>query len=72
MPAGNIRETSLKEIWQKSTVFRNIRSAPGNPVCNSCDYFRSCRGGSRARTYVALGSLTEPDPVCSIANEAVR
>ena len=72
MPAGNIREKSLKDIWQSSTVFRNIRSAPGNPVCNACDYFRSCRGGSRARAYVTLGSLTEPDPVCSIAGEAVR
>lgn len=72
MPAGNIREKSLKEIWQASTTFKNIRSAPGNPVCNACDYFRSCRGGSRARTYVTLGSLTEPDPVCSIASEAVR
>lgn len=72
MPGGNIRETSLKDIWQKSTAFRNIRSAPGNPVCNSCDYFRSCRGGSRARTYAVLGSLTEPDPVCSIAYEAGR
>lgn len=72
MPAGNIRETSLKEIWQRSTVFKNIRSAPGNPVCNACDYFRSCRGGSRARTYVSIGSLTEPDPVCSIANEVLR
>ncbi len=72
LPGGNIKETSLAEIWQKSTAFKNIRSAPGNPVCNSCDYFRSCRGGSRARTYVSIGSLTEPDPVCSIANEVLR
>lgn len=72
MPAGNIKETSLAELWQKSTVFKNIRSAPGNPVCNSCDYFRSCRGGSRARTYVTIGSLTEPDPVCTVANEVLR
>lgn len=72
MPAGNIREKTLQDIWLNSTVFRNIRSAPGNPVCNTCDYFRSCRGGSRARAYVTLGSLTEPDPVCSIADEAVR
>ena len=68
LPAGNIRETSIRDLWQKSTTFRNIRSAPGNPTCNSCEYFRSCRGGSRARTYVALASLTEPDPVCHIAN----
>jgi radical SAM protein with 4Fe4S-binding SPASM domain len=72
MPAGNIREKTLREIWQSSTTFKNIRSAPGNPVCNACDYFRSCRGGSRARAYVTLGSLTEPDPICSIASEAVR
>lgn len=72
MPAGNIREKTLRDLWQSSLVFKNIRSAPGNPICNACDYFRSCRGGSRARTYVTLGSLTEPDPVCSIANEVVR
>ncbi len=72
LPAGNIRETPLKDLWRHSTVFKNMRSAPGNPICNSCDYFRSCRGGSRARTYVALGSLTEPDPVCTIASEKVR
>lgn len=72
MPGGNIKDTSLMDIWQKSTAFKNIRSAPGNPVCNACDYFRSCRGGSRARTYVSIGSLTEPDPVCTIANEVLR
>lgn len=72
MPAGNIKETSLAELWQRSTVFKNIRSAPGNPVCNSCNYFRSCRGGSRARTYVTIGSLTEPDPVCTVASEVLR
>lgn len=72
MPGGNIKDTPLVDIWQKSQAFKNIRSAPGNPVCNACEYFRSCRGGSRARTYVTIGSLTEPDPVCSIANEASR
>lgn len=69
MPGGNIRETPLVDIWQKSQAFKNIRSAPGNPICNACDYFRSCRGGSRARTYVTIASLTEPDPTCPIAYE---
>lgn len=72
MPGGNIKETPLVDIWQKSQAFKNIRSAPGNPICNACEYFRSCRGGSRARTYVTIGSLTEPDPTCLIANEVSR
>lgn len=69
MAGGNIRETPLIDIWQKSQAFKNIRSAPGNPICNACEYFRSCRGGSRSRTYITLGSLTEPDPTCPIAYE---
>lgn len=72
MAGGNIKETPLLEIWQKSQAFRNIRSAPGNPVCNACEYFRSCRGGSRARTYISIGSLTEPDPTCTVAHEVLR
>lgn len=72
LPAGNIRDKSLREIWEEGVGFRNLRSSPGNPVCNNCDYFRSCRGGSRERAYAELGSLTEPDPLCLVAKEAVR
>lgn len=72
LPAGNIRDKSLREIWEEGPGFKSLRSSPGNQVCNNCDYFRSCRGGSRSRTYATLGSLTEPDPMCLVAKEAVR
>lgn len=70
LPAGNIRDKSLAELWELGQGFKSLRSSPGNQICNNCDYFRSCRGGSRARTYASLGSLTEPDPLCLIAKEA--
>ncbi len=69
LPAGNIREKSLKEIWDKGKGFQVLRSNPGNVVCNSCEYFRSCRGGFRSRAYATYGALTEPDPLCLIAKE---
>ncbi len=72
LPAGNIRDRGLLELWEEGPGFKSLRSSPGNQVCNNCDYFRSCRGGSRARTYATLGSLTEPDPICLVAKEAVR
>ncbi|MBI3929686.1 MAG: radical SAM protein [Armatimonadetes bacterium] len=69
LPAGNLREKSLKEIWESGHGFKVLRTNPGNNICKTCDYFRSCRGGSRSRTYATLGALTEPDPLCLIAKE---
>jgi radical SAM protein with 4Fe4S-binding SPASM domain len=70
LPAGNIREHSLQEIWNSGHGLKLLRSNPGNSICKSCTYFRSCRGGCRSRTYAVLGALTEPDPLCLIARQA--
>lgn len=70
LPAGNVREQPLKELWHSGHGFRILRGNPGNNICKSCDYFRSCRGGCRARTYATIGALTEPDPLCMIARQA--
>jgi radical SAM protein with 4Fe4S-binding SPASM domain len=48
---GNVRETSFKEIWFKSTVFNALRN-PGllKGKCGACNYRDIC-GGCRARAY---------------------
>ncbi|HTY74301.1 MAG TPA: radical SAM protein [Candidatus Nanoarchaeia archaeon] len=48
---GNIRETSFKNIWFNSPIFKNLR----NPAClkgkcSECSYKTVC-GGCRARAY---------------------
>ncbi len=70
LEAGNIKESSLLEIWKDHKVFRALRQNPGNTTCQSCSYFSSCRGGSRTRATVILGSLTERDPFCSLQEES--
>ena len=70
LPAGNLRESGLREIWNTGHGLKLLRSNPGNNVCKACEHFRSCRGGCRSRTYATISALTEPDPLCKIAREA--
>jgi len=61
---GNIRETSLKEIWHNSKVLKKIRDRSqlkGN--CNTCKYKFIC-GGCRSRAYAYFDDILAPDPGC--------
>ncbi|WP_323745153.1 TIGR04053 family radical SAM/SPASM domain-containing protein [Actinomyces haliotis] len=63
--AGNVRESSLTEIYRSSEVFTGVR----NPdllegKCGACEYKRVC-GGSRARAYNMTGNLHATDESCS-------
>ncbi len=62
--AGNVREHNLREIWEGSDLFRELRDADrlGSP-CGVCDYRLRC-GGCRARAYEATGNYLEGDGAC--------
>jgi radical SAM protein with 4Fe4S-binding SPASM domain len=62
--AGNIRRTTLAEIYRTAPLFRDIRAywrLEGK--CGACPFYVSC-GGSRARAYAASGRLLAEDPSC--------
>lgn len=64
LPAGNVRERSLGEIYRESPLFRSLR----NPDlfkgrCGVCEYRHIC-GGSRARAWAVTGDHMESDPYC--------
>ena len=66
---GNIRESHLLDIWQKSEVmnsFRRLMDVSLNQVegCRLCRFKSVCRGGCRADAYLVSGSLTACDPLC--------
>ena len=66
---GNLREESLREIWEKEGNFAynrqfNIRQLEGK--CADCDKARICRGGCRGSCYFSTGSLFE-NMYCSYA-----
>ena len=63
-PAGNIKESSFKNIWEKSELFqelRNFKTYKGK--CGSCEFITVC-GGCRARAYAVYGDYLEEEPFC--------
>jgi radical SAM protein len=64
LPAGNVRERSVVDIYRNSRLFRELR----NPVlltgkCSGCRFREVC-GGSRARSYAVTGDYLASDPSC--------
>jgi mycofactocin radical SAM maturase len=63
--AGNLSETSFKEIWDASPVFKYFRKL--EPLsCRKCPRFDVCRGGCPAVAYFVRKDLNSPDPECLI------
>lgn len=64
LPLGNVRETSLVEIYRESPLLRDIRAARFHGRCGTCEYRDLC-GGSRARAFAASGDPLGEDPACA-------
>ncbi len=63
--AGNVRETSLVEIYRDSPLFKSIRD-PNllQGRCGICEYRVLC-GGCRARALGATGNYLDEEPFCT-------
>ena len=63
--AGNLRKSSLTDLWSSSALFADIRrrSALGGR-CGACEMNTEC-GGCRARAYGMTGDLMAEDPLCT-------
>lgn len=60
----NLREKSIKEIWDSGVRFRELRDLSGNPACLKCNYYSICRGGCMARNLFVGRDINAPDPWC--------
>ncbi len=61
---GNVREQSFREIWEKSSIFNELRDFEKyRGKCGRCEYIRVC-GGCRARAYESTGDYLAPEPLC--------
>ena len=61
---GNLRETTFKEIWEESEVFKGIRERKKlGGRCGACEFNQVC-GGCRARAYGQTGDYMAEDPWC--------
>lgn len=62
--AGNLKDQSLKNIWQSSPLFaglRNWNNLKGS--CPRCEYVSICRG-CRADAWARTGDYMAADPLC--------
>ncbi len=65
--AGNVREKPFREIYEESTVFKNLRNRENmlKGVCGDCRYRTIC-GGCRGRAHAYSDDYLAEDPRCFI------
>jgi radical SAM protein with 4Fe4S-binding SPASM domain len=65
MPVGNVRQTSIIDLYRDHPLFRRLRD-PGQlqGKCSRCAYRAVC-GGSRARAWALTGDPMASDPLCA-------
>ncbi len=63
--AGNVRETSFREIWESSPALLQLRDLDQlKGRCGACEFKQLC-GGCRCRAYSAFGDYLQEDPACT-------
>ncbi len=71
IPIGNIRESSLEDLWYNSDVLATLRDRDNlKGKCGACKYLNWC-GGCRAMVWAQLGDHLAEDPTCWLEPEAV-
>jgi PqqA peptide cyclase len=64
----NVKERSLREIWENSTAFQKFRGeAWMQEPCKTCDRRTQDFGGCRCQALLLAGDASATDPVCSLA-----
>ncbi len=64
LKAGNLFQQSLKEIWEESELFNNLRDYKAyEGKCGKCEFIKVC-GGCRARAYYMNGHYMAEEPLC--------
>jgi radical SAM protein len=61
---GNVRESSLADIYRDHPDLHDVRAANFHGRCGACEFSDLC-GGSRARAWAATGDLLAEDPACA-------
>jgi len=62
--AGNVRKTDLKEIYNESQIFKDLKDPDKlKGKCGRCEHRRIC-GGSRARAYAVTSDYLAQEPRC--------
>lgn len=62
---GNVKKTKFKDIWDNSSVLKDLRDFKEyERRCGVCKYLSVC-GGCRARSYFENNNYMDEDPICA-------
>jgi pyrroloquinoline quinone biosynthesis protein E len=65
---GNVRDSSLADLWNASPAFLAFRGERWMPEpCRSCDEREQDFGGCRCQAFALLGDAGATDPACALA-----
>lgn len=68
--AGNIQNSSLKDIYFNSKVFKELRGFKETPKgCEECSYLNSCKGGAKCISYAVYDDYKHGDYGCVLKME---
>ncbi|HUI93685.1 MAG TPA: radical SAM protein [Chitinivibrionales bacterium] len=69
---GNVREKSLKDIWNHSPLLATLRNRDLlKGKCGKCSYKLTC-AGARCKAYEKTGDMMAEDPTCWFTEEETR
>jgi pyrroloquinoline quinone biosynthesis protein E len=64
----NVKDRSLREIWEQSAAFQKFRGEEWmQEPCKTCDRREQDFGGCRCQALLLAGDASATDPVCSLA-----
>ena len=70
--AGNLKEQTFKDIWEKSELFLSLRDFKSyKDNCGRCEYINVC-GGCRARAHAMTGDYLAQEPLCSYIPQRLK
>jgi hypothetical protein len=68
MGFDNVRDHSLRWLWEDSAAFRRFRGDEWMPEpCRSCARKKEDFGGCRCQAFLIAGEAAVTDPACSLA-----
>ncbi|HSG06007.1 MAG TPA: SPASM domain-containing protein, partial [Nitrospiria bacterium] len=63
LSVGNLRQKPFDELWNQSSVFKDLREPQLKGKCGDCEYAELC-GGCRARPFASHGDYYDEDLWC--------
>jgi len=72
VPAGNVRQQHVAEIYRNAPLFQDLRDPDKlTGKCGACEFKQVC-GGSRGRAYGLTGDYLASDPTCAYVPQTLR